>query len=83
MAQSDWPHIGILYGACALCAGQLRLQTHTEYITLIAFPRLTIDTRTRLSITLYILRLSYTHGAPIVQHVQTPTTLHFKLFKTC
>jgi hypothetical protein len=37
--QPDRPKMTILYGACALHVGYLRLQTHSEYLILIAFPR--------------------------------------------
>jgi hypothetical protein len=38
MVQADRPQTTIQYGACALHAGQTKLQTHTysEYVTLIA-----------------------------------------------
>ena len=37
MVQSYKPRITIQYGACALHAGYLRLQTHTQNVILIAF----------------------------------------------
>jgi hypothetical protein len=43
----------IQYSACALFAGQLRLQTHSEYIILIVSPRQKMFTQTRLNATLY------------------------------
>jgi hypothetical protein len=39
IVQPDRPQMTTQYGTCALHAGQLRLQTHSEYVILIAFPR--------------------------------------------
>jgi len=36
--QPDRPKLTIWYGACALYAVNLRLQTHSEYVILTAFP---------------------------------------------
>ena len=37
--EPDRPQMAIQYGACALRAGWLQTHTHSEYVTLIAFPR--------------------------------------------
>jgi hypothetical protein len=36
--QLDRPQMTIKYGACALYAGYLRLQAHSEYVILTVFP---------------------------------------------
>ena len=48
------------YGACALHAGYLRLQTHTLRLCNIhCFPTATMVARTRLNVTLYVYFLYY------------------------
>jgi hypothetical protein len=46
------------YAACAFHAGQLRLQTHSEYAILIAFPlQQWLQERTYIKVYTYIVRL--------------------------
>jgi len=39
MVEPDRPQMTIQYGTCALQAGYVRLQTHSEFVTLNSFPR--------------------------------------------
>ena len=53
--QTDWPQMAILYGACALHCGYVRLQTHTIRICNTNwFSTTTVVTRNRLSVTLCV-----------------------------
>ena len=38
IVQQDRPQMTLYYSMCALRAGWLRLETHSEYVTLISFP---------------------------------------------
>jgi hypothetical protein len=39
VVQPDRAQMKIYYGVCALHAGKMKLQTHSEYVILIVFPR--------------------------------------------
>ena len=63
-------------GACTLHAGYLRLQTHTEYTILIAFP-LQLWLHTRPSMLCYVMRTL----AVLFSLISNILSVHFSKFK--